>query len=147
MSAFPTRRAVLIAIPSLLLATGVAGAAWMMHVPADLDLSLRKATEAGRYVAAVAPVDKPAEVGPMQSWIVTLEAPDGSPVDGAAFGIDGGMPKHGHGLPTQPAVTRSLGAGRYLIEGVRFNMPGWWELKLGIDGPAGADAVTFNLVL
>ena len=31
--------------------------------------------------------------------------------------------------------------------GVKFNMPGWWELDLGIEGPKGADDVTFNLVL
>jgi hypothetical protein len=26
-------------------------------------------------------------------------------------------------------------------------MGGWWELKLAIDSPAGADHVTFNLSL
>jgi hypothetical protein len=30
---------------------------------------------------------------------------------------------------------------------VRFNMGGWWELRLTIDSPAGRDAVTFNIVL
>ena len=35
----------------------------------------------------------------------------------------------------------------YEIEGLRFNMGGWWELKLAIDAPAGADSVTFNLSL
>jgi hypothetical protein len=34
-----------------------------------------------------------------------------------------------------------------LVEGVKFNMPGWWELDLALEGPAGADTVTFNLVL
>ena len=57
------------------------------------------------------------------------------------------MPQHGHGLPTRPRVTRNLGDGVYEIEGVRFNMGGWWELKLAIDSAAGADSVTFNLNL
>jgi hypothetical protein len=35
----------------------------------------------------------------------------------------------------------------YEIEGVRFSMGGWWELKLAIDSAAGADTVTFNLSL
>jgi hypothetical protein len=26
-------------------------------------------------------------------------------------------------------------------------MPGWWEIDLSIDGPVGADTITFNLVL
>jgi hypothetical protein len=57
------------------------------------------------------------------------------------------MPEHGHGLPTQPRVRRALGDGVYEIEGLRFNMGGWWELKLAIESPAGADSVTFNLSL
>jgi hypothetical protein len=35
----------------------------------------------------------------------------------------------------------------YEIEGVRFNMGGWWEFKLAIAGASGADTVTFNLDL
>jgi hypothetical protein len=119
----------------------------MMRVPSDLDLSREKATEAGHYVAALAPADEPVTVGPMHAWIVTLEDERGAPVDDAEIRIDGGMPQHGHGLPTAPAVTQELGQGRYLVEGVKFNMPGWWELDLTIEGAAGADAVTFNLVL
>jgi hypothetical protein len=57
------------------------------------------------------------------------------------------MPQHGHGLPTQPAVTGEDN-GRYIIGGVKFSMTGWWELKLKIDSPsAGADAATFNVVM
>ena len=57
------------------------------------------------------------------------------------------MPQHGHGLPTTPQVTKNLGNGRYLIEGVKFNMRGWWIFELGVDGEDGADVVTFNIVL
>lgn len=147
MTFLRSRRALLLGAPILLLAAGAAGAAWMMRVPADLDLSREKATETGLYMAAVAPVEEPVTVGPMHAWVVTLEDRDGAPVDGAQIHVDGGMPQHGHGLPTSPAVTQELGEGRYLIEGMKFNMGGWWELDLGIEGPAGADGVTFNLVL
>lgn len=71
----------------------------------------------------------------------------GRPVEGASISVDGGMPEHGHGLPTQPQVRHSLGGGMYDIEGVRFSMGGWWELKLSIDAPQGSDRVTFNLAL
>jgi len=81
----------------------------------------------------------------MQTLPVLVTDAQGRPVDGATIAIDGGMPEHGHGLPTQPRVTRALGGGLYEIEGLRFNMGGWWELKLAIDSPAGADRVTFNL--
>jgi hypothetical protein len=65
----------------------------------------------------------------------------------ARIQVDGGMPQHGHGLPTKPQVTRELPDGGYLIEGMKFSMTGWWEIKLAIDGPAGADRVTFNTVV
>ena len=71
----------------------------------------------------------------------------GRPVEDASISVDGAMPEHGHGLPTRPQVGRSLGGGMYDIEGLRFSMGGWWQLKLSIDTPAGSDRVTFNLAL
>jgi hypothetical protein len=71
----------------------------------------------------------------------------GAPVTEAAITIGGGMPEHRHGLPTKPRVTANLGNGSYEISGVRFNMGGWWELKLTVEGPAGTDTVTFNLAV
>lgn len=147
MSRIASRRALLLGIPAVVIAAGVAGAAWMMHIPADLDLSRQKTTGDGRYIASVLPEQEPVSVGALHAWVVTLTDGQGSPVDGAHITIDGGMPQHGHGLPTSPKVTPDLGDGRYLVEGVKFNMHGWWELKLGIDGPAGSDAVTFDIVL
>lgn len=147
MSLLTTRRALFVGVPALLLAAGAAGAAWMMRVPSDLDLSLRKATEAGLYVAEIAPEAEPVTVGPMHSWTVTVQEADGSPLKEARISVDGGMPQHGHGLPTAPAVTEALGDGQYRIEGMKFNMGGWWEIDLAIEGPSGPDTVTFNLVL
>ena len=76
-----------------------------------------------------------------------LTTPTGAPVAQARIKIDGGMPQHGHGLPTKPQVTRELSGGGYLIEGMKFSMTGWWEIKLAIDSPEGADQVTFNTVV
>jgi hypothetical protein len=147
MSFRSSRRAILLGVPAVLLA-GAAGAAWMMRPPpADLDLALSKATDAGLYVASLAPQAEPVTVGPMHAWTVTVLGPDGAPVEDARISVDGGMPQHGHGLPSSPAVTEALGEGRYLIEGMKFNMPGWWEIDLSVEGPAGSDRVTFNLVL
>ncbi len=72
---------------------------------------------------------------------------EGKPVEGVRISIDGGMPEHGHGLPTRPRMGRALGQGVYELEGLRFSMDGWWELILTIDGPKGSDRVTFNLGL
>ena len=118
-----------------------------MSPPKDLDLGLDKKSAAGVYrVALVPPAQAPA-VNQMHSWKVLLATPDGAPVHGASFVVDGGMPQHGHGLPTQPRVTRELEDGAYALDGMKFSMTGWWEVKLAIQGPQGADKVTFNTVV
>lgn len=115
--------------------------------PANLDLSLDKPSAAGAYRVALVPPAKAPAINQLHAWKVKLATPDGAPVHAARFMVDGGMPQHGHGLPTQPRVTRELEQGTYLLEGMRFSMTGWWEVKLGIDGPNGADKVTFNTVV
>jgi hypothetical protein len=44
-------------------------------------------------------------------------------------------------------VTREVGDGTYALDGMKFSMPGWWEVKLDIQGAQGADKVTFNTVV
>ena len=105
-----------------------------------------RTSAAGRYVATLEPAS-PLRPRQMQTVRVTVRDADGRAIDQAQISVDGGMPQHGHGLPTHPRVTGNLGDGVYQIEGVRFNMGGWWEFKLTIAGSRGADTVTFNLAL
>jgi hypothetical protein len=115
--------------------------------PAPSEFGLGPRTSAaGRYVATLEPA-RPLRTRQMQTLRVIVRDAEGLAIDEAQISIDGGMPQHGHGLPTRPRVTRSLGDGAYEIEGVRFNMGGWWEFKLAITGSRGADTVTFNLSL
>ena len=115
--------------------------------PRDLDLSLDKNSALDLYrVALVPPAQAPA-INRMHSWTVKLTTPQGAPVQGAKFLVDGGMPQHGHGLPTQPRVTRETENGTYALEGMKFSMTGWWEVKLTIQGPQGVDKVTFNTII
>ena len=57
------------------------------------------------------------------------------------------MPEHGHRLPTQPKVTKNFGDGTYLVEGIKFSMPGWWVMTFAIKAGGKTDTVTFNLQL
>jgi hypothetical protein len=113
--------------------------------PGEFGLGPR-ASAGGRYFATLEPV-RPLRPRQMQTVRVTVRDAGGRSIDDARISIDGGMPQHGHGLPTRPLVTRCLGDGIYEIEGVRFNMGGWWEFKLVIAGSQGGDIVTFNLDL
>lgn len=113
--------------------------------PGEFGLGPRKSST-GLYTAVLQPAEslRPRK---LQTVRVALTDANGQSVDGAVITVDGGMPQHGHGLPTRPRVTKALGNGEYVIEGVRFNMGGWWELKLAIAGKEGTDTVTFNLAL
>ena len=66
---------------------------------------------------------------------------------GAAIAIAGGMPGHGHGLPTQPQVTEELGGGRYRIEGVKLNMVGAWVIEVFVQTAALRDRLRFDLAI
>ena len=127
-----------------LVAGGVAFAS--MQAPADLDYSLSHASEYGLYAVTLEPAVEPIPVGQLHAWTVAVTTPGGAPVK-ADIVFDGGMPQHGHGLPTVPKVMGEDAKGRAIVGGVRFNMPGWWELKVHLDGAAGEDTATFNIAL
>ena len=147
------RVAVLVVIvAAACLTTGCAHAMMMMHggaakKPAITEFGLGPRTSANRlYVATLEPSR---ELRPRQMQTVRVAIVDeaGRAVEGAMLTIDGGMPEHGHGLPTRPRMTRMIGNGTYEVEGVRFNMGGWWEFKVTITSERGSDTVTFNLSL
>jgi hypothetical protein len=133
--------------PFALATVAVAFVAGCATPPKDLDLSLQQKTAAGRYVVALQPPEKQPAINQIHAWQIRLATPAGEPVRHARIRVDGGMPQHGHGLPTRPQVTRELADGTYLMEGMKFSMTGWWEIKLAIQGPAGDDRVTFNTVV
>jgi hypothetical protein len=87
------------------------------------------------------------QINQMHEWTIHVETADGEPVENAQITVDGGMPEHGHGLPTVPQVTDYLGDGDYRVEGVRFQMQGWWIVTFHIDADGVTDTVTFNLTL
>lgn len=114
--------------------------------PTGLDLSLDKPTTRGTYRVTLLPPSQMPAINQLHSWQVRVTTADGTPLRDARFVVGGGMPQHGHGWPTRPRVTRDLGDGTYLIEGLKFSMTGWWELKLDVSGAPGEDRVTFNTV-
>lgn len=131
---------------SLLFVTALSLSA-CMSPPTGLDLALKHPTAQKHYQTEIKPVEKPIAINKLHAWEIKLTQPSGQPVTGAKITVGGGMPQHHHGFPTQPRVTKELGDGRYLIEGMKFSMPGWWEIKLKIEGAQGTDNVTFNVVL
>jgi hypothetical protein len=86
-------------------------------------------------------------IGRMHAWTLHIARADGTPVTDATVSVDGDMPEHRHGLPTRPRVTRHLGNGDYLVEGVKFQMGGWWVMDFDITADGRTERARFHLQL
>ncbi len=133
-----------VALPAVAL---LGGCMLFMRPPADLDYGRTRESAGGAYRATIRPDGDSIPQGRLQRWTLHLETADGAPVDSARVTVGGGMPQHGHGLPTKPRVTRPLGGGDHLVEGLKFNMGGWWVVTFQVDAAAGTDSLVFNLKL
>ena len=111
------------------------------------DWQATQTTESGAYKVTVKPGLDPIVINRIHEWTLHVETSDGHPVDDATIVIDGGMPEHQHGLPTRPEVTRNLGNGDYLVEGMKFNMTGYWELRISVESGGTRDVAVFELTL
>lgn len=90
-------------------------------------------------------LDQAIEINQFLEWVVTITTPDGEFVTPARVAVSGGMPMHGHGLPSQPQVSEYLGDGKYRLKGLMFSMNGRWELALDIQSKGQRDRVVFDL--
>ena len=140
-------RGVRSAIVALLTATVFGACMLFARAPQDLDYSRTRTSANGVYLGTIRPEGDSIPQGRLQRWTLHLETAGGLPVDSALVTVDGGMPQHGHGLPTKPRLTRALGGGDHLVEGLKFNMGGWWVVSFRVSSTAGADSLVFNLKL
>ena len=128
----------------------MAGRMESMHgnssAPSELDYATKRTTDNGVFKVSYSSEDT-ITINQMHTWMLHVETADGQPVENATITVDGGMPQHGHGLPTAPQVTEYLGDGDYLVEGMKFQMGGWWEVKFNITAGDLTDTITFNLTL
>ena len=128
-------------------ALAMSGCMMFASPPADLDYSRTRVSAHGDIRGTIRPQGDSIPQGKLQSWTLHLEDTSSVPLDSVAISVDGGMPQHGHGLPTKPRVTRALGKGDHLVEGMKFNMGGWWVVKFAMRTSKGADTLVFNLKL
>ncbi|WP_404933162.1 FixH family protein [Nitratireductor sp. L15S-10] len=143
-----SRRFVLASV-GLLMAVAAIYAAYRLFTPPapEIDVAYNTVSRDGFYQVMFETEAQPIPVNETHDWVVTITTPDGAPVNDASISIDGGMPAHGHGLPTEPQMAEALGDGQYRVEGMRFNMGGHWEIRIGISADPGLDEAVFNLDL
>lgn len=119
----------------------------MMVVVASADESNSWLSRSGHFRVSYESDLQPIVINRMHSWVLIVADGDGVPVTGATLSIAGGMPAHDHGLPTSPQVTRELGPGRYLLEGLRFHMNGEWQIEIAIEAGELRDVAVIPLQL
>ena len=83
----------------------------------------------------------------VHEWVLHIETAAGEPVEGATVGLNGDMPAHGHGMPTEPRVTADLGGGDYRVEGMAFQMGGYWIVDVTVTVGSETDLIRFGLEL
>ena len=86
-------------------------------------------------------------INELHEWVLHVETVDGEPAAGAIVSVNGDMPAHGHGMPTDPQVTADLGDGDYLVEGMSFQMGGYWIVDVTVTFEGETDLVRFGLDL
>ncbi len=70
-------------------------------------------------------------------------------INNANILLEGGMPKHHHGLPTAPKISWDNVNNYYNINGLKFSMPGAWQLTFLIDKTENLprDLATINFII
>ena len=112
-----------------------------------LDFSKTRLSDNGLFLVSYVSSKDIVPVNQIHQWTLHVETADGQLVENASITVDGDMPEHAHGMPTRPQVTKYLGNGDYLVEGVKFQMGGWWVMDFTITADNLKDAVRFNMRL
>lgn len=83
-----------------------------------------------------------------EEWVLCLQKTNTNrpvQIKVSDFSLEFWMPQHQHGLPTVPKIDihRTL-PNCLLVSGVRFHMPGWWQLQLEWKNRERTDLATMN---
>lgn len=107
--------------------------------PASATLS-GLATDEGLYVVSVGPDPDPPVAG--DAALDLAVTTDGAAAEGLTITVEPWMPSMGHGVHDAPVV-EEIGGGGYRARWV-YTMPGEWEVRLDLEGPAGDDTLTLT---
>jgi hypothetical protein len=104
-------------------------------------------SERGLFIGSWTSVPATPPINVVHDWVLHIQTADGVPVAGALLTVDGDMPAHGHGMPTTPQVTADLGGGDYQVEGMSFQMGGYWVIDIAVTAGGQHDVIHFGLEL
>ena len=90
-------------------------------------------TSDGRYLVEWRSEPSPVPLNRDFTLLVRVQPRSETEVLGVDLVADARMPEHDHGMLQTPQVTR-LPSGEFLVEGMRFHMPGRWVIRLEVRG-------------
>lgn len=130
-------------------AVGAMGHTHTMKAPdkSKIDTAMERTSMKGHFTVSYKSDAQPVPINRLHSWDLTIKSADGKLLKNASVMILGDMPEHGHGFPTEPEVSGTMADGQYLVEGLKFSMPGWWVVTFHITAGDMMDHVSFNLLL
>lgn len=99
-----------------------------------------------RYRASLVAASDPNGASGSRAWVVEVRTATGLPVEHATLALESWMPDDDAVRASRAHVAADLGAGRYRIDGLRFDRRGWWNVRLQVVGSSGTDSLAFNLV-
>ena len=128
---------------------GAMGHTHSMKAPdySKIDTATKVSSKMGLFTVSYNSTVEPIPVNSLLTWDLTVNYADGKPVKDAVIKILGDMPEHGHGFPTEPEVSGTMRDGQYIVEGLKFSMPGWWVVTFHITAGDMVDHVSFNVLL
>lgn len=115
--------------------------------PEILDTSTTSATRYGTLQASYETDFLEVPLNGVHSWRLSLQDKHGQPVAGADIDLSADMPEHLHGMTTKPLVQETDIPGLYLVRGMNFHMPGYWEVTLDITEADSRHLLRFNLIV
>lgn len=99
------------------------------------------AGESRRFELRVEPENVPAQWNVFHNWRLVARSASRAAGEIEEIRFDGRMPAHKHGFAVAPRVV-ALGGGVFRAEGVRFHMPGDWELEFAVRDRTGWERIT-----
>jgi hypothetical protein len=122
------------------------------NAPDNLNVSSFRVSRDRKFFAHVevepgAQGPEPVPLGRIHQWRLLLSDLEGRPVENAVVEVIGHMPGHVHGLPTQPRVLGEVAPGVYRVDGLKFQMNGWWVIEFNVKHGEQTDTLGYNLVL
>jgi hypothetical protein len=78
-------------------------------------------------------------------WTIEIQTASGTRVPNASLALESWMPDDERFVAVHPRVSE-LSEGRYRVDGLRLDRPGWWNVRLAISAASGTDSLAFNLV-